>query len=40
MSPTECIGGIASLPAEEQKVLAEEILARAGALRVIGEGTP
>jgi Alternative complex III, ActD subunit len=40
MSPEECIGGIASFSAAEQKAMAEEILLRAGALRVMEEGTP
>jgi len=39
MTPTECIGGMAALSAAEQYVMAEEILKRAGALRVIAEGT-
>jgi Protein of unknown function (DUF3341) len=39
MAQEECIGGIASLSAAEQKARAEEILMRAGALRVIAEET-
>ena len=38
--PTECIGGIALLPASEQKVRAEEIMRAADALRVIAEEQP
>jgi len=38
--PTECIGGIALLPAAEQKERAEEIMNGAGALRVIAEVQP
>jgi hypothetical protein len=33
----ECIGGIASLPAGEQKMRAEEIMTAAGALRIVAE---
>jgi hypothetical protein len=39
-APGECIGGVAALSPEEQCSRAEEILAGAGALRVIAEGTP
>lgn len=39
LTPDECIGGIASLSAAGQKARAEEVLKRAGALRVIAEGT-
>ena len=39
MSPTECIGSAASLSAAEQHAMAEDILLRAGALRVIAGGT-
>jgi len=35
----ECIGSIASAPAEEQKGRAEEIMREAGALRIIAEAT-
>lgn len=38
--PGECIGGIASLSAGEQKRRAEEIMKEAGALRIIMEETP
>ena len=38
--PGECIGGIASLSAAEQKERAEEIMQGAGALRVIVEEQP
>jgi hypothetical protein len=38
--PQECVGGIASVSAEEQKGRAEEILREAGALRVIAEEQP
>jgi hypothetical protein len=34
VQPTECIGGIALLPADEQKERAEEIMNGAGALRI------
>lgn len=37
--PDECIGGIASLPAGEQKSRAEEIMKAAGALKIIAEAT-
>ena len=40
VKPDECIGGIATLSATEQIVLAEEIMRAAGALRVIGEEAP
>ncbi|HCE68016.1 MAG: hypothetical protein A2X82_17120 [Geobacteraceae bacterium GWC2_55_20] len=40
VKPEECIGGIATLSATEQKVLAEEIMWASGALRVIGEEAP
>lgn len=40
VKPEECIGGIASLSAMEQKVLADEIMWASGALRVIGEEAP
>ena len=36
----ECIGIIASVPAEVQKSRAEEIMREAGALRIIAEATP
>ncbi len=35
--PAECIGGVASLPAGEQKSRAEEIMREAGALRIVTE---
>ena len=35
----ECIGSIASLPAGEQKSLAEKIMNAAGALRIVTEAT-
>ena len=38
-TPGECIGTIASVPAKEQKSLAEEIMREAGAIRVISEAT-
>jgi hypothetical protein len=38
--PEECIGGIASLSAAEQKEQAMEIMRMAGVLRVIEEETP
>src|SRR6185369_13591746 len=38
-APIDCIGGISSLSATEQKERAEEIMKAAGALRVIGEET-
>jgi len=38
--PGECIGGIASLSAEEQSRRAGEIMREAGALRLIEEGSP
>lgn len=38
--PTECIGGIALLPANEQKERALEIMRAAGALRVTQEAQP
>ena len=38
--PTECIGGIALLPASEQKERAEEIMNDAGALRITTEAQP
>ncbi|MDR3579964.1 MAG: DUF3341 domain-containing protein [Oryzomonas sp.] len=38
--PTECIGGIALLPAAEQKERAEEIMNDAGALRITTEVQP
>lgn len=37
VQPGECIGGIASLPAAEQKSRAEEIMKEAGALRIVAE---
>lgn len=40
MRPEECLGGIASLSAAEQRERAEEIMLAAGVLRVIGEETP
>jgi hypothetical protein len=36
----KCIGSVASVPAEEQKSRAEEIMKEAGALRIIAEATP
>jgi hypothetical protein len=36
----ECVGGIVSISAAEQRQRAEEIMRSAGALRVIGEETP
>jgi hypothetical protein len=38
--PDECIGLVAALPAAEQKNLAEELMMKAGALRVIREDAP
>ncbi len=38
--PDECIGGIASLSAGEQRARAEEIMREAGALRIISETYP
>ena len=38
--PTECIGGIALLPASEQKERAEEIMNDAGAVRITTEAQP
>lgn len=38
--PEECIGGIASLSAAEQKERAVEIMRGAGVLRVVGEEAP
>jgi hypothetical protein len=38
--PTECIGGIALLPAAEQKERAEEIMREADAVRIITEVQP
>jgi hypothetical protein len=35
--PGECIGGIAALPAGEQKTRAEEIMKEAGAVRIVAE---
>jgi hypothetical protein len=39
LAPGGCIGGIASLPAAEQKSRAEEIMKEAGALRIVTEAT-
>ncbi len=39
VKPGECVGGIAAVPADEQKRRAEEIMEEAGALRIVTEAT-
>lgn len=38
--PEDCVGGIVSISAAEQRQLSEEIMLSAGALRVVGEERP
>lgn len=39
VKPGECVGGIAAVPAGEQRRRAEEIMREAGALRIVTEAT-